>query len=332
MRPYVLHPLPCRYGEGDVNAIADGTSPPAVDALGTAEQTTGQHQSRSLVHAEPVTLHELHPADHRTVGRVDLKYLHSIPVAAGDEIGLDLAVAETGQHPGILRGLAFQLGLLPLEVQPFNHDGHARLPGMLHHPGDHIPDQRLSLMAVPAVGRQRDPPSSKVVAAGVGLGHGQVAGIQVHANRAQPPVRHRGYFGHISGDEHPPSLPIPLEAVRYCLSQGGRAGRPFAVPAPALCELLVGLQGRQHLAVAVGELQAFDDHVFAMLSGQAIRHPKQQGQGAVAGNPRHAQLAAAGLVPAPQHEELAVPGIPPTGQPLLMTAVAVGLQIALSPP
>ena len=168
---------------------------------------------------EPVTLHELHPADDRTVGRVDLKYLHSIPVAAGDEIGLDLGVAETGQHPGILRGLAFQLGLLPLEVQPLNHDGLARLPGMLHHPGHRIPDQRLSLMAGLDVGHQRDPPSSKVVVAGVGLGHGQVVGIEVQANGAAPPVRHHGHGGHLRRGEHPPALVIPLEAVADGMAQ-----------------------------------------------------------------------------------------------------------------
>ena len=36
VRPHVLHPLPCRYGEGDVNAVADGTDPPAGDAVRTS--------------------------------------------------------------------------------------------------------------------------------------------------------------------------------------------------------------------------------------------------------------------------------------------------------
>ena len=53
VRPHVLHTLPWRYAEGDVNTIADGSCPPAGDALGTAKQTTGQHQGRCLVHAEP---------------------------------------------------------------------------------------------------------------------------------------------------------------------------------------------------------------------------------------------------------------------------------------
>ena len=147
-----------------------------------------------------------------------------------------------------------------------------------------------------------------------------------------PPVRHRGHGGHLRRDEHPPSLLIPLEAVRYCLSQRRCPGSLIAVFPPAFSKLQVGLQRRQHLAVAVGELDAFDDHVFAMLPGQAIRHPQPQGQGAVAGNPRHAQLAAAGLIPAPQDEELAAAGSPPTGQPLLMAAVAVGLQVVLAAP
>ena len=53
-----------------------GATHKAGDALGTAEQTPGQHQSRSLVHTEPVTLHELHPADHRAEGRIDLMNFH----------------------------------------------------------------------------------------------------------------------------------------------------------------------------------------------------------------------------------------------------------------
>ena len=193
VRPYVLHPLPCRYGEGDLDAVANWADPPAWNALRAAEQTPAQHQGRSLVHRQPVPLHELHPADDRTVGRVDLKYLHSIPVAAGDEIGLDLAVAETGQHPAVPAGLAFQLGLLPLEVQPLNHDGLARLNGMFNDIGDRVPNQRLSLMAGPAVGHQRDPPGAEPVPGGVRLRYRQVVRIQVHSNRAQPPVRHRGH-------------------------------------------------------------------------------------------------------------------------------------------
>ena len=39
------------------------------------KQASGQHQGRSLVYRQPVSLHELHPADDRTVGRVHLVYL-----------------------------------------------------------------------------------------------------------------------------------------------------------------------------------------------------------------------------------------------------------------
>ena len=37
VRPHVLHALPCRYGEGDVNAVADGTDAPAWNTLRAAE-------------------------------------------------------------------------------------------------------------------------------------------------------------------------------------------------------------------------------------------------------------------------------------------------------
>ena len=47
-----------------MNAIANGEDPPAWDTLRAAKQTTGQHQGRCLMDAEPVTLHELDPADH----------------------------------------------------------------------------------------------------------------------------------------------------------------------------------------------------------------------------------------------------------------------------
>ena len=86
VRPHVLHSLPCRYGEGDMHVIAGRTHPSAGDALGTAEQTPGQHQGRSLVNAEPITLHKLHPANDGTEGRVHLMYLHTLPVATGDEV------------------------------------------------------------------------------------------------------------------------------------------------------------------------------------------------------------------------------------------------------
>ena len=85
-----LHTLPYGYGEGDLNAIADGTNPSAWDALGATKQASGQHQGRSLMYRQPISLHKLHPADDGTVGRVDLIDLHSLPVATGNAICLDL--------------------------------------------------------------------------------------------------------------------------------------------------------------------------------------------------------------------------------------------------
>ena len=67
-------------------AIANGGHPPVGDALGATKQASGQHQGRSLVHRQPVALHELHPAHDGTVGRVDLVYLNSLTVAAGQEV------------------------------------------------------------------------------------------------------------------------------------------------------------------------------------------------------------------------------------------------------
>ena len=66
-----------------MNAVADRTDPPAGDALGTAEQTTGQRQGRCLVDAEPVSFHELHPPYHAGKGRVHLVYLYSLPDPPG---------------------------------------------------------------------------------------------------------------------------------------------------------------------------------------------------------------------------------------------------------
>ena len=83
-----------------------------------------------------------------TVGRVDLMYLHSLPVAAGNEVGLDLAVAEAGQHPAVPVGLAFQDSLLLPEVQPLNNDGFADFPRVLHNAGHRVADESLRLMLV----------------------------------------------------------------------------------------------------------------------------------------------------------------------------------------
>ena len=50
---------------------------------------------------------------------------------------------------------------------------------------------------------------------------------------------------------------------------------------------------------------------------QTIRHSEPQGQRAVVGNPRHAQLATRRFIPAAQHEELITAGVPPVLQSLL---------------
>ncbi len=75
-----------------MNAVSDGTDPPAGDALGTTEQTPDRHQGGRLVHAEPVTLHELHQANDGIEGRVDLAHLHSFPITPGQEVRLNLNV------------------------------------------------------------------------------------------------------------------------------------------------------------------------------------------------------------------------------------------------
>ena len=68
-----------------MHAIADGTYPPARDALRTTKQASGQHQGRSLMYRQPVSLHELHPAHDGTVRRVDRYDFNSFPVTTGDE-------------------------------------------------------------------------------------------------------------------------------------------------------------------------------------------------------------------------------------------------------
>ena len=115
VRPHMLHSLPHGYGEGDLNAIADGTNPPARDALRTTKQASGQHQARCLIYRQPVPLHELHPADHGTVRQVDLYDFNSFPVTSGQKVRLHLAVRKGRQHPGVLAGLSLQAQLSSAE-------------------------------------------------------------------------------------------------------------------------------------------------------------------------------------------------------------------------
>ena len=126
-------------------AIADGTNPLARDALGATKQASGQHQGRSLMYRQPISLHKLHPADDGTVRRVDLYDFNSFPVTPGDEVRLDLSVAETGQHPDVPAGLAFESSLLLAEVQLLDDDRFADLFRVLDHAGHRVADEGLSL-------------------------------------------------------------------------------------------------------------------------------------------------------------------------------------------
>ena len=103
---------------------------------------------------------------------------NSFPVTTGQEVGLDLAVAEARQHPAVLSRLALQSRLLLPEIQLLNDDGLADLPCVLHHAGHRVADESLSLVSILAVGDQRHPPGVQVVAAGVGIRHSEVVGVQ----------------------------------------------------------------------------------------------------------------------------------------------------------
>ena len=89
--PQYVHMCFTRFLAGTVKAtwtpLPTGTLPSAWDALRKTERTTGQYQGSCLMDTEPVTLHELHPTDHRTVGRVHLVYLNSPTTATGQEVG-----------------------------------------------------------------------------------------------------------------------------------------------------------------------------------------------------------------------------------------------------
>ena len=99
------------------------------------------NRAARLVNTEPVTFHELYPADQRIEGRVDLMDLHPVSMSPGDEARFDFPIAETRQHAGVPAGLSLQSSLLLPEVQLLDHDGLAEGTGMLHHPGHRIADQ-----------------------------------------------------------------------------------------------------------------------------------------------------------------------------------------------
>ena len=259
-------------------------------------------------------------------------YLHSLTVATGDEVRLGLAVAETGQHPAVLPGLALESGLLPAKVQSLDDDRFARFLGVSHDAGNCITDESLSLVSVLAVGDQRHPPSVQAVAASIGLRHRQMVGVQVHANCTTLSVRKHRHIHHPRAGENPPALRVPLEPVADGLPQRRGPRRLLTMLTPVLSVLGVAPQGRQDLLVPVSKPHALHDQVLAILPRQAIRQTQPQGQRAIIGNGSHAELASRRFIPAAEHEELVATGIPPVPEPFLMTAVAVCLEVVLLAP
>ena len=59
-----MTPVTHGYAQGELSAVPAGYKPSSRHALRAAKQTTGQHQSRSLMDTEPVSLHKRHPAYH----------------------------------------------------------------------------------------------------------------------------------------------------------------------------------------------------------------------------------------------------------------------------
>ena len=113
-------------------------------------------------------------------------YLYSLPDPPGQEAGLDLAVAETGQHPAIPAGLPLQDRLLLPEVQLLQDAPPAcRHSGIGNNACHRITNQGLRLMLGLAAGHQRHPPGLEPVAAAVRLRYRQVVGVQVHADGAR---------------------------------------------------------------------------------------------------------------------------------------------------
>ena len=70
---------------------------------------------------EPVSFHELDPANHRTVGRVDLTYLHSLTVTTGQDISLDLATARYSDDQGIRDEFQRMMESGTGKSSPFDH-------------------------------------------------------------------------------------------------------------------------------------------------------------------------------------------------------------------
>ena len=157
IRPHVLHMLPCRYEEGDMDAVTNGCNPLARNALGAAEQTTGQHQGSSLMDTEPVSFHEFDPAYDRAVRRVHLHHLNTLPGSTGVEIATHQAVGQGRQRPAHPPGSTLKRSLLLPELEPLYHHRLARITGMGHHTRDRVPNKCLSLTPRPSVGDQGYP-------------------------------------------------------------------------------------------------------------------------------------------------------------------------------
>ena len=113
-----MTPISRLYGEGAMAAPASRETPLARNALGTALRTTGQHQGRSLIHAEPVSFRKQCPAYHAGIRRVHLPHLHPLTIPTRQIVRLYPAVGKRRQHPATTRRLSLQSILLRREVQP----------------------------------------------------------------------------------------------------------------------------------------------------------------------------------------------------------------------
>ena len=78
-------------------------------------------------------------------------------------------------------------------------------------------------------------------------------------------------------------------------------------------------------------VDTFDSHVFAMLSGEAVRHPHSQGECPVTNHGGRTQMTLGRLIAAAQHEELVTASILPARQPSGMAGVTVWRTVAVGP-
>ena len=130
--------------------------------------------------AEPVPFHKLHPANHRTERRVNLAYLHSLPVSPGEKVTLHLAIGKRRQHPAVPGPRALKSCLLTLEIKLLDHNRLANFPGVSDHPGYSVSYQSLRLMRRPAVGHQWHTERIDKVARSISLSNGQVVDVEIN--------------------------------------------------------------------------------------------------------------------------------------------------------